>query len=139
MIDWDALCETPKVTLMPFGKYKGRPIQVVAQDKSYCRWLLEKTNLRDRYPTVYAAITGDTSAPKRGHVRAIINDVEARPSCEYRRPIPCVVARCSVGEGRSDFIGGQHRRSVWRAVLMLDEFCNCGNKHFAHPDDLRGR
>lgn len=134
MIDWDALCETPKVALMPFGKYKGRPVQVVAQDKPYCRWLLAETDLRTKHPAIYAAITGDTSAAKRtGSVRAIITDFDDW------RPSGGVQAECSVGRGRSDVIGGQHRRSVWRAVLMLNDRCNCGNKHFAHPDDLRGR
>jgi len=141
MVDWDALCKTPDIVLVPFGKYKGRPLQVLLRDKNYCKWLAAKTDIRTTHPNIYAAITGtrtSASTERRGGVRATIDDVMG-DSIQCRRSFPCVVARCSVGRGVSDTIGGQHKRSVWRAVLMLDARCSCGNKHFAHPDDLAGR
>jgi uncharacterized protein (DUF3820 family) len=31
--------------LVPFGKYKGQPVEVLAQDREYCDWLDAQTLL----------------------------------------------------------------------------------------------
>ena len=137
--DWDALCETSKVTLVPFGKYKGKTLQTLLQDRNYCKWLLANTNIQTENPGMYAAIMGSKpESARNGHVRAYVSDVMGRPSPDFERPIPCVQARCSIGKGVSSYVGGQHRRSVWRAVLMLNERCSCGNKHLRTPAILQG-
>jgi hypothetical protein len=32
-------------TVFPFGKYKGRPINIVLRDENYCKWLLKNCDV----------------------------------------------------------------------------------------------
>ena len=138
VVDWDALYETPRVVLVPFGKYVGQPLRVLLQDKDYCRWFMLQGDLHAKYPNIAEAIDAGsaTLTPTRtGTVRATIHNLFARPSGCYKS-IPCVTARCSISTSVSQAVGGQHRRSAWRAAMSLNTRCHCGNKHFVHPDDL---
>lgn len=40
----------PQATLMPFGKYKGRPLAEVARDRAYVAFVLYKTDLPRTHP-----------------------------------------------------------------------------------------
>lgn len=38
--------------LVPFGKYKGKPLEVLLLDEQYCDWILKTENLAEKYPIV---------------------------------------------------------------------------------------
>jgi hypothetical protein len=50
-------------TLVPFGKYKGQPIDVLREDKSYCDWLAGQDWFRDRYTTIHTLIVNNFREP----------------------------------------------------------------------------
>lgn len=37
--------------LVPFGKYKGQPLQVLEEDESYANWIVNQDSIKIRYPT----------------------------------------------------------------------------------------
>lgn len=39
--------------LVPFGKYKGQPMEVMQMDKKYCDWLSKQDWFREQYGNVY--------------------------------------------------------------------------------------
>ncbi|MDR2560745.1 MAG: hypothetical protein LBC63_03105 [Holophagales bacterium] len=41
---------------VPFGKYKGQPLEVLIADKSYTAWLVAQDWFRERYQSIYQAI-----------------------------------------------------------------------------------
>lgn len=45
--------------VIPFGKYKGKPIDVLAQDYEYCDWLMQQDWVRERYGNVYTLIVNN--------------------------------------------------------------------------------
>jgi hypothetical protein len=69
-IDWDALTDSlPRVpaksatTLVPFGKYKGQPIEAMAHDRSYCDWLTAQPWFREKHPNVYTLVINNFAEP----------------------------------------------------------------------------
>ena len=42
--------------LIPFGKHKGEPVEVLLADADYRDWLMAQPWFRDRYPVVYQTI-----------------------------------------------------------------------------------
>src|SRR5258708_35864683 len=42
--------------LMPFGKHKGMPLELVAEDRPYANWLLSRGELRISNPTIHALL-----------------------------------------------------------------------------------
>ena len=49
--------------IVPFGKYKGKPIDVLAQDYEYCDWLLQQGWLQEKYGNVYTIIVNNFGEP----------------------------------------------------------------------------
>jgi hypothetical protein len=49
--------------IMPFGKYKGQPIEVLAQDQGYCKWLLSQAGIKDKYPIICQIIINNFGVP----------------------------------------------------------------------------
>jgi len=49
--------------LVPFGKYKDQPIEVLANDKSYLDWLTQQSWFKDRYSNLYQIIINNFSEP----------------------------------------------------------------------------
>jgi uncharacterized protein (DUF3820 family) len=49
--------QSPKV--VPFGKYKGQPIEVLAQDRQYLDWLTAQDWFRDRHAGIYTLIVNN--------------------------------------------------------------------------------
>ena len=41
---------------IPFGKYKGKPIHVLAEDLSYAKWILEQAWVKQSHPELHKAI-----------------------------------------------------------------------------------
>jgi hypothetical protein len=55
--------ESTKPTLVPFGKYKGQPVEVLAQDKEYCEWLAGQDWFRTRFTAIHTLIINNFAAP----------------------------------------------------------------------------
>lgn len=47
--------------IVPFGKYKGRPVVDLVADRSYCDWLAAQPWFRERYAPVYNVIINGTA------------------------------------------------------------------------------
>ena len=50
--------------IIPFGKYRGQPASVLANDKQYCDWLSGQDWFRERYQTVYNVIINNFTKPE---------------------------------------------------------------------------
>lgn len=50
-------------TLVPFGKYKGKPAEVLRNDPDYCDWLMSQDWFRSRYQGVYNIIINNFTEP----------------------------------------------------------------------------
>ena len=42
--------------VVPFGKYKGQPLEALAADREYLTWLQGQSWFRERYQQIYALI-----------------------------------------------------------------------------------
>jgi hypothetical protein len=49
--------------IVPFGKYKGQPIEALAQDKPYLDWLSGQDWFRERYANIYTLIVNNFAEP----------------------------------------------------------------------------
>lgn len=49
--------------IVPFGKYKGQPVEVLAQDDSYLKWLSAQDWFRQRYANIYTQIINNFTEP----------------------------------------------------------------------------
>jgi hypothetical protein len=54
---------TIATTIVPFGKYKGQPVEVLAHDEEYCRWLADQDWFRTRFATIHTLIVNNFAAP----------------------------------------------------------------------------
>lgn len=41
---------------VPFGKYKGQPVEVLAADPDYCDWLAQQSWFKERYAQIYQVV-----------------------------------------------------------------------------------
>lgn len=49
--------------VVPFGKYKGKPVEALAQDRQYVEWLTAQPWFKDRYQTIYNVIVNNFQEP----------------------------------------------------------------------------
>jgi hypothetical protein len=42
-----------KLEIVPFGKYRGQPVEALAGDRDYCEWLSQQDWFRTRYPSIH--------------------------------------------------------------------------------------
>lgn len=49
--------------LIPFGKYKNQPLDLLAADKPYCDWLLAQGWFVQRYPSIHTLIINHFGEP----------------------------------------------------------------------------
>jgi hypothetical protein len=49
--------------IVPFGKYKGQPVEALAQDRAYCEWLAGQDWFRTRYTTIHTLIVNNFTEP----------------------------------------------------------------------------
>jgi len=52
----------PALTV-PFGKYKGQPVEVMAADAGYCEWLTGQKWFRGKYRDLYRALKNPGATP----------------------------------------------------------------------------
>jgi hypothetical protein len=50
--------------LIPFGKYKGQPIEVLQSDPQYVDWLMQQDWVRQRFPSVMNVIINNFGEPE---------------------------------------------------------------------------
>ena len=50
--------------VVPFGKYKGQPVEVLANDKGYCEWLMSQGDFLDRYGSIKTLIINNFKEPE---------------------------------------------------------------------------
>jgi hypothetical protein len=53
-----------KLEVVPFGKYKGKPLEALAQDSQYCEWLTQQDWFRARYPAIHTLIINYFGQPE---------------------------------------------------------------------------
>jgi hypothetical protein len=49
--------------IVPFGKYRGQPVEALAADRDYCDWLMGQAWFRERYGNVYTLIINNFAEP----------------------------------------------------------------------------
>jgi hypothetical protein len=49
--------------LVPFGKHKGQPVEVLVADSGYREWLMGQPWFRDRYPVIYQTVVNYAGEP----------------------------------------------------------------------------
>lgn len=74
--------EAKKGLVVPFGKYKGQPVEVLANDPEYCEWMTAQPWFREKHANVYNVIInnfGDPSeTPEHNALQARFLDDEFR-------------------------------------------------------------
>tara|TARA_R110000764_G_scaffold220909_1_gene309216 strand:+ start:266 stop:928 length:663 start_codon:yes stop_codon:yes gene_type:complete len=50
--------------IVPFGKYKGQPVEVLSNDKGYCDWLMSQGDFMDRYSNIKTLIINNFKEPE---------------------------------------------------------------------------
>jgi len=68
--------------LVPFGKYKGQPIEVLAADQDYCKWLVAQDWFRSRFGPIHTIIvnnfTKPDETPEHNALQALFTDEDWR-------------------------------------------------------------
>jgi hypothetical protein len=49
--------------IVPFGKYRGQPVEALAADRDYCDWLMGQAWFHERYGNVYTLIANNFAEP----------------------------------------------------------------------------
>lgn len=49
--------------LVPFGKYRGQPVEAMAQDQQYVEWLTQQAWFKERYQNLYTVIINNFGEP----------------------------------------------------------------------------
>lgn len=49
--------------IIPFGRYKGKPIEVLATDKEYVNWLIEQPFFREKHINLYNVVINNFREP----------------------------------------------------------------------------
>ncbi len=64
--------------LIPFGKYKGQPMEVMKMDTQYCDWIAQQDWFRERYGNLYQVIinnfTEPTETPEHNKLQTLFLD-----------------------------------------------------------------
>jgi hypothetical protein len=49
--------------IVPFGKYKGQPVEILASDPQYVEWLLSQSSIKIKYPDIINVIINNFQVP----------------------------------------------------------------------------
>lgn len=77
--------------LVPFGKYKGQPVEVMQMDSGYCEWLSTQDWFRERYANVYQQViinnfTEASETPEHNKLQMLFLDKEFYKKIESALP-----------------------------------------------------
>lgn len=71
-----------KAEIVPFGKYKGQPVEALAQDKEYCEWLIAQDWFRAKFTAIHTLIINNfgepSETPEHNQLQALFTDREFR-------------------------------------------------------------
>jgi hypothetical protein len=71
--------------VIPFGKYKGQPVEVLASDRGYCEWLMAQAWFVQRYPQVHTLVINNfaepTETPEHNALQIRLLDDTFRAQC----------------------------------------------------------
>lgn len=118
--------------LIPFGKYKGQPIEVLQQDRGYCDWLVGQDWLQTRFPELRTIIVNNfaepTETPEHNALQAKALDARFVSSVMF------LVHR---------HIKRKHHRNIcWEVTVDFEtegmDVVVCPNEHGAHVTAERG-
>jgi|KBSMisStandDraft_5_1062788.scaffolds.fasta_scaffold42517_5 hypothetical protein len=91
--------------LVPFGKYKGQPVEALAQDREYCEWLMGQDWFRTRFVGIHTLIVNHFGEP---HETPEHNALQSRfLEDEWQRRFALAVGYASC--------------VVWNAKRLLDD------------------
>jgi hypothetical protein len=67
-----------EVNIVPFGKYRGRPIEVLQADSQYTEWLIEQPWFRDKYVAIYNVVSQNEASdtPEHNSLQVLFLDDE---------------------------------------------------------------
>jgi hypothetical protein len=63
--------------IVPFGKYRGQPVEALAADRDYCDWLMAQAWFRDRYQNIYTIVINNqqpTETPEHNALQVLFLD-----------------------------------------------------------------
>src|SRR4030095_5425364 len=67
-----------KTDIVPFGKYKGQPVEVLAEDPEYCDWLTGpewfRLNVRGIHTLIINQFGPPTETPDHNALQALFTD-----------------------------------------------------------------
>lgn len=65
-------------TIVPFGKYKGQPVEAMAADKQYLDWLTAQPWFREKFQNIYTLVVNNlqepTETPEHNKLQALFLD-----------------------------------------------------------------
>lgn len=68
--------------VIPFGKYKGQPVEVLRHDREYCDWLMEQDWFRVKFQPIHTLIVNNfgepAETPEHNQLQALFTDSEFR-------------------------------------------------------------
>lgn len=66
--------------VVPFGKYRGKPVEALAEDRQYCEWLVGQEWFRSRYTAIHTLIINNfgtaAETPEHNALQARFTDKE---------------------------------------------------------------
>lgn len=69
-------------SLIPFGKYKGQPIEAIAEDRNYVEWLTAQDWFREKHRNLYSIVINNfcepSETPEHNAIQARFLDEEFR-------------------------------------------------------------
>lgn len=52
-----------KPAIMPFGKYRGKPLSILETDPGYCDWILSQPSIKREHPLIYNFVINNCAIP----------------------------------------------------------------------------
>jgi hypothetical protein len=103
--------------IVPFGKYKNQPLEVLAQDAGYCEWLAGQGWVAQRYPEIHTLIINNFADPSE------TPEHNALQLCFLEEALRLKVTQCLV-------LVHQPRKQWFRDGHYLPLFASCGDPLF---------
>lgn len=104
--------------IVPFGKYKGKPIEAMVLDEAYCDWLAGQDWFRERYSTIFNIIVNNFGEPPETpehnalQARFLNDDYRREFSISAQKPKPFVDVSSYFKRKKED---------KWHRGLYVDE------------------
>jgi hypothetical protein len=112
-------------SVVPFGKYKGKPIEALREDKAYTDWLVAQDWFRTRYDGLFTIIVNNfgeaSSTPEHNALQALfLQQSFAASVYDKVRPGGRTAARKEIIKNTLENIEFCKKRSTERAQTLLE-------------------